>query len=120
MGSTRSNGFINRIPVVNMFDRGVTDQFAPQWYDKGVLIVDFFYESQLRTFGSNGGIHRLFVTRSLCGFQWRRRGLSRGMTQRGRYRWYHGRGLVGDRPRKRRRHYKWYTRHDQDRVENER
>jgi len=34
MGSTRSNGFINRIPVVNMFDRGVTDQFVPQWYDK--------------------------------------------------------------------------------------
>src|SRR5882672_12567991 len=45
MGSTRSDGFIDRILVVNMLDRGVTDRFGAQWYDKGVLIIDFFDES---------------------------------------------------------------------------
>src|SRR5882672_3399679 len=74
MGSTRSDGFIDNIWVVDMLNHGVTDQFGAQWYDTGIFIVNFFVESRLRAFGSNGDIHWLFVTRSLCGFKWRGQG----------------------------------------------
>src|SRR5882672_866702 len=86
MGSTRSDGFVEGIRVVDMLDGSVTDRFRAQWCDKGILIVDFFDESRSRTFGSDGGIHRLFMTRSLCGFKWGGLGNRRCMTQRRRYR----------------------------------
>ena len=85
-GSTRSNGFFDIIWVIDMLDHSVTDQFGAQWCDKSILIVDFFDEGRSRTFRSDGGIHWLFVTHSLCSFKWRGRGIRRCMTQRGHYR----------------------------------
>src|SRR5467141_24971 len=66
MGSTRSDGFVEGIRVVDMLDRSVTDWFGAQWYDKGILIIDFFDESRSRAFGSDGDNHWLFMTRRLC------------------------------------------------------
>jgi len=78
--------FVEEIRVINMLDRSVTDRFGAQWYDKGVLIVNFFDEGRSWMFRSDGGIHGLFVTCSLCGFKWRGHGIRICMTQRGCYR----------------------------------
>ena len=54
VGSTRSDQFVKGIRVIDMLDCSVTDQFGAQWYDKGILIFDFFDEGRSWTFGSDG------------------------------------------------------------------
>src|SRR5882672_4532240 len=118
-GSTGSDGFFDIIRVIDMLDRGVTDRFGAHWHDKGVFIVNFFDEGRTRTFGSDGGIHRLFVTCSLCGFKWSGRGIRRCMTQGRHYRRFHRCDRVGARPKRGRGVYKWHTRFHRARGGNE-
>src|SRR5882672_7158223 len=46
--STRSDGFVSNIWVIDVLDRGVTDRFGAHWHDKGIFIIYFFNEGRLR------------------------------------------------------------------------